>query len=76
MNKTIDRLKIYWKRQTTIIKKNKFRPDKNLFTDNDVGDKIGLYEALDEIDEAEFVATKILEILDSFEDSGLSGVAV
>ncbi len=47
-----------------IIKKNKYRPDKNLFTDNVVGEKIGLYEALDETDEAEFVATKILEIMD------------
>jgi DNA helicase-2/ATP-dependent DNA helicase PcrA len=49
----------------TIIKKNKYRPDKNLFTNNVVGEKIGLYEALDENDEAEFVATKILEILDN-----------
>ena len=45
-----------------IIKKNKYRPDKNLFTNNKVGEKIGLYEALDETDEADFVATKILEI--------------
>ena len=48
-----------------IIKKNKYRPDKNLFTDNNQGEKIGLYEAMDETGEAEFVATKILEILDS-----------
>ncbi len=47
-----------------IIKKNKYRPDKNLFTENTVGEKIGLYEALDETDEADFVATKILEIID------------
>ncbi|MEK7539174.1 MAG: UvrD-helicase domain-containing protein [Patescibacteria group bacterium] len=47
-----------------IIKKNKYRPDKNLFTKNKTGEKIGLYEALDENDEADFVATKILEILD------------
>ena len=47
-----------------IIKKNKYRPDKNLFTNNVVGEKIGLYEALDETDEAEFVATKVLEIMD------------
>ena len=46
-----------------IIKKNKYRPDKNLFTKNKMGEKIGLYEALDENDEADFVATKILEIL-------------
>lgn len=48
-----------------IIKKNKYRPDKNLFTDNKTGEKIGLYEALDENDEAEFVATKILELWDN-----------
>lgn len=60
-----------------IIKKNKYRPDKNLFTDNVVGEKIGLYEALDETDEAEFVATKILEIMDSSgEENIFPGVAV
>lgn len=48
-----------------IIKKNKYRPEKNLFTKNDLGEKIGFYEALDENDEADFVATKILEILDT-----------
>ena len=53
-----------------IIKKNKYRPDKNLFTENIVGEKIGLYEALDETDEAEFVATKILEIQDSSANEG------
>ena len=47
-----------------VIKKNQYRPDKNLFTKNETGEKISLYEALDENDEAEFVATKILEILD------------
>ncbi|KKR70138.1 MAG: ATP-dependent DNA helicase PcrA [Candidatus Nomurabacteria bacterium GW2011_GWB1_40_7] len=56
-----------------IIKKNKYRPDKNLFTDNAEGEKIGLYEALDENDEADFVATKILEILDSSADSSFAG---
>ena len=45
-----------------VIKKNKYRPDKNLFTKNIEGEKIGFYEALDEGDEADFVATKILEI--------------
>ena len=56
-----------------IIKKNKYRPDKNLFTNNIVGEKIGLYEALDENDEAEFVATKILEIVDGEADSTFEG---
>ena len=47
-----------------IIKKNKFRPEKNLFTKNKIGEKISLYEAIDETDEADFVATKILETVD------------
>lgn len=47
-----------------IIKKNKWRPDKKLFTKNKSGEKIGFYEALDEGDEADFVAVKILEIMD------------
>jgi DNA helicase-2/ATP-dependent DNA helicase PcrA len=58
-----------------IIKKNKYRPDKNLFTNNIEGEKIGLYEALDENDEADFVATKILEILDSPADFLARGVS-
>ncbi len=57
-----------------IIKKNKYRPDKNLFTKNKTGEKIGLYEALDETDEAEFVATKVLEIMDK--GSAFSEIAV
>ncbi len=52
-----------------VIKKNKYRPDKNLFTNNIIGEKIGLYEALDETDEADFIATKILEIMDAGENS-------
>lgn len=57
-----------------IIKKNKYRPEKNLFTKNVTGEKISLYEALDEADEAEFVATKILEIVDR--EASFSEVAV
>ncbi len=56
-----------------IIKKNIYRPDKNLFTKNKTGEKISLYEALDEGDEADHVATKILEILDSVPDSSFLG---
>ena len=58
-----------------VIKKNKYRPDKNLFTKNKTGEKIGLYEALDENDEADFVATKILEILDNGESVLRRGVS-
>ncbi|HEX7586305.1 MAG TPA: 3'-5' exonuclease, partial [Patescibacteria group bacterium] len=57
-----------------IIKKNKYRPDKNLFTKNVEGEKIGLYEALDETDEAEFVATKVLEIWDDSAGDAFSQV--
>lgn len=59
-----------------VIKKNKWRPDKNLFTKNETGEKIGLYEALHEGDEAEFVATKILELRDSEQENILSEIAV
>src|SRR6185503_1218268 len=55
-----------------IIKKNKYRLDKNLFTRKETGEKISLYEALDESDEADFVATKVLEILYSFVSSNFS----
>jgi DNA helicase-2/ATP-dependent DNA helicase PcrA len=58
-----------------VIKKNKYRPDKNLFTENETGEKISLYEALDEADEADFVATKVLEILDSGENISERGLS-
>ncbi len=59
----------------TIIKKNKYRPDKNLFTKNKTGEKIGFYEALDENDEADFVATKILEVVDSGANVPMRGLS-
>ncbi len=59
-----------------IIKKNVFRPDKNLFTKNETGEKIGLYEGMDENDEADFVATKIVEIRDSGIPTQLSEIAI
>ena len=46
-----------------VIKKNKFRKEKNLFTNNPVGQKIGLFEGYDESDEAYFVAHKIQELI-------------
>ena len=58
-----------------IIKKNKYRPDKNLFTKNKIGEKISFYEALDESDEADFVAVKVLEILDKGIDVSWRGVS-
>jgi DNA helicase-2/ATP-dependent DNA helicase PcrA len=59
-----------------IIKKNKYRPDKNLFTDNEKGEKISIYEAIDETDEADFVATRILGLLDTSSISTHSDIAV
>jgi DNA helicase-2/ATP-dependent DNA helicase PcrA len=41
-----------------VIKKNVFRKEKNLFTKNPTGEPISLFEAFDEVSEAEFVATK------------------
>jgi DNA helicase-2/ATP-dependent DNA helicase PcrA len=48
-----------------IIKKNKNRFDKNLFTKNGQGEKISLYPAFDENDEARFAAEKIHELIGS-----------
>jgi DNA helicase-2/ATP-dependent DNA helicase PcrA len=39
-----------------IIKKNRHRVDKNVFTNNQVGEKLTLYAAMSGIDEAEYVA--------------------
>ncbi|HPS21497.1 MAG TPA: UvrD-helicase domain-containing protein [Candidatus Paceibacterota bacterium] len=47
-----------------VIKKNQFRPDKNLFTKNTQGEKISIFEAMDETEEADFIAGKILEKID------------
>lgn len=46
-----------------IIEKNKIRRKKNLFTSNDDGEKIGIFQAFDEVAEAEFVASKAEEII-------------
>ena len=56
-----------------IIKKNEVRVEKNLYTKNKEGEKIGFYEAADEADEAEYVATKILELVDAPADSSFAG---
>ena len=45
-----------------IIEKNKFRKEKILITKNAVGEKVGLFEALTENHEAEFVALKAKEL--------------
>lgn len=46
-----------------IIKKNIRRKDKNVFTENAEGDKISIFSAYDESDEAQFVAKKAQELI-------------
>ncbi len=46
-----------------IIKKNKNRFEKNLFTKSTSGEQISLYEAYDENDEARFIAEKSAELI-------------
>jgi DNA helicase II / ATP-dependent DNA helicase PcrA len=46
-----------------IIKKNSLRADKTLFTNNDTGEPVSIYEAYTEIDEAEFVVEKAEELM-------------
>lgn len=48
-----------------IIAKNVYRPEKNLYTNNADGEKISLYQAFDEGDEAGFVVRKIKELIES-----------
>jgi DNA helicase-2/ATP-dependent DNA helicase PcrA len=46
-----------------VIKKNKIRKEKNLFTQNAEGDRIGVYSGYDEADEAGFIAEKSAELI-------------
>lgn len=46
-----------------VIEKNKMRRKKTLFTKNVEGERIGLYEAYDENDEARFIASKSAELI-------------
>ncbi|MEK7176978.1 MAG: UvrD-helicase domain-containing protein [Patescibacteria group bacterium] len=41
-----------------VIEKNKIRREKNLFTENALGEKIGVFGGFDEVSEAEFIASK------------------
>jgi DNA helicase-2/ATP-dependent DNA helicase PcrA len=45
-----------------IIEKNKMRREKKLVTRNAIGEKVGTFEALDEVHEAEFVVEKAREL--------------
>ncbi|HRH26538.1 MAG TPA: UvrD-helicase domain-containing protein [Parcubacteria group bacterium] len=48
----------------TIIEKNNYRIPKKLFTLNNDGEKIGIFEARSEIDEAHFIALKSKELIE------------
>ena len=50
-----------------VIKNNKERKDKNLWTDNDVGSKIRYHRAYDEKDEAFYVVNEIKELINNSE---------
>ena len=57
-----------------IIKKNKNRVEKNVFTNNQEGEKITLYAGMTGYDEAEYIALKAKELIDDGADP--SGIAV
>ncbi|MFH1454821.1 MAG: UvrD-helicase domain-containing protein [bacterium] len=46
-----------------VIKNNKLRKEKNLFTKNDVGEKVSFLKALNEMEEARFIARKSQELI-------------
>ncbi len=46
-----------------VIQKNKLRREKNLFTKNDIGEKVSFLKALNEIEEARFIARKSQELI-------------
>jgi DNA helicase-2/ATP-dependent DNA helicase PcrA len=46
-----------------VIKNNKLRREKNLFTKNDIGEKISFLKALNETEEARFIARKSQELI-------------
>ena len=48
-----------------VIQKNKLRREKNLFTENDVGEKVSFLKALNEKEEANFIAKKSQELIAS-----------
>ncbi len=53
-----------------IVKENRLRKEKALWTENPEGDPLTLYVAEDEVDEAAFVVRKILEYIDRSSPNG------
>ncbi len=54
-----------------VIEKNKFRIPKKLFTENSQGEKIGIFEARDESDEAQFIAVTCKSLIAEVVHSGI-----
>ncbi len=50
-----------------VIKKNKLRREKNLFTNNGEGEKISFFKGLNETEEARFIARKAKELIEKGE---------
>ena len=57
-----------------VIKNNKQKKDKNLWTNRGIGEKIKYYKAYNEIDEAQFVVRNIKELIDK--DTPYNEIAV
>lgn len=51
------------KAANAVIEKNKIRIEKNLFTGNDEGERVGIVSTFDEVAEADFIATKAEECI-------------
>lgn len=49
----------------SLIKNNKYKKDKNLWTRNEIGEKIYYYNANNDVDEADYVCTEIKKLIDS-----------
>ena len=59
-----------------VVRRNRMRKEKRLWTDHGQGDKIAIYEACDEEDEGQFAALEISRLLAVGEIGQLSDVAV
>ncbi len=59
-----------------LIKNNQQRSDKELYTDNPLGDKIRLYEAYGEKDEAEYILNRILDHISKDKSLKLNDFAI
>lgn len=59
-----------------VIKNNTHRREKNLWTDNKAGDKVSIYGASSEHDEAQFIVSTIQSILDDNTSVKYSDIAI